>query len=196
MFPQALAGQRVTMIGQLDQPHTYTFIDDFGAALVTLGTHEAALGQVWHVPSAETLTTRQFLTLVFEAARQSPKVATAPGLVIKAMGLFNPTLREVGEMLYEFEQPFIVDHSKFARAFGRPANPSRDAIRQTLDWYRQHRGSPTHRQSPPRHRHISGSAAPGQNAPVPRRTAPTVRARIAGRRRRRRGGDNRGRTRC
>jgi hypothetical protein len=53
-------------------------------------------------------------------------------------------MREINEMAYEFEQPFVVDHSKFERAFGNTATPARDAVRQTLDWFRQHPDGKNH----------------------------------------------------
>ena len=63
----------------------------------------------------------------------------APKLVLRALGLFNPALRQTIEMLYEFEEPFIVDHSRFARAFGDHATPLREAIGRTVRWYRDER---------------------------------------------------------
>ena len=39
-------------------------------------------------------------------------------------------------MLYEFEEPFVVDHSKFERAFGEQATPLKEAIGETVRWYR------------------------------------------------------------
>jgi hypothetical protein len=53
------------------------------------------------------------------------------------MGLFNPPLRETIEMLYEFEEPFVVDHSAFEQAFGMSATPLRRAIGETVSWYRR-----------------------------------------------------------
>ena len=47
-------------------------------------------------------------------------------------------MREMIEMLYEFEEPFVVDHSRFARAFGDHATPLREAVRQTVRWYKKH----------------------------------------------------------
>ncbi len=58
-----------------------------------------------------------------------------------ALGLLNPALRETIEMLYEFEEPFVVDHSAFAQAFGDHATPLREAIRSTVWWYRDERSS-------------------------------------------------------
>ncbi len=138
MFYPALAGKPVQLMGNLDMPHTYTYIDDFGKGLVMLGERDEALGQAWHIPSAETLTTRQFIQMIFEEAGQPAKMSSAPGFVIRGMGLFSPMMRELAEMLYEFEEPFVVDHSKYDRSFGTDTTPHREAIRRTLDWYRQH----------------------------------------------------------
>lgn len=136
VFYPVLAGGKVTAMGNLDVPHTLTYIEDMARAMVTLGERDEALGQIWHVPNAPTLTTRQFLTMVYEAAGTKPQISAAPNFIIRGMGLFSPLMRELAEMLYEFTDPHIVDHSKYARAFGDHSTPMSEAIRRTLDWYR------------------------------------------------------------
>jgi nucleoside-diphosphate-sugar epimerase len=42
-------------------------------------------------------------------------------------------------MLYEFEEPFVVDHSKFEEAFGEHSTPLKEAIGDTVRWYRSTR---------------------------------------------------------
>jgi hypothetical protein len=42
----------------------------------------------------------------------------------------------VAEQLYQSERPFVVDHGKFARAFGAETTPHSEAIQRTLEWYR------------------------------------------------------------
>ncbi len=137
VFGFALAGKAASVTGDLDALHTYTFIEDFASALVTLGQHQEALGQVWHVPSAETLTTRQFVSLIFEQLGSPPRIQAVPRWLLSLVGIFDPLVREVSEVLYQTEQPFVVDHSKYERAFGAVTTPHPEAIRRTLDWYRQ-----------------------------------------------------------
>ena len=137
-FLPALQGKAASLVGNIDLPHTYTFINDFGKALATLGEHDEALGQVWHVPNAETLTTRQFMTIVFEEIGKPPKMSGMGKLMMSIGGIFIVGARETVEMMYEFEKPFIVDSSKFERAFGERATPHREAIRQTIEWYQAH----------------------------------------------------------
>lgn len=137
VFGFALAGKAASITGTPDTARTYTFCDDFAKALVHLGGHDEALGQVWHVPSAETITTREFISLVFEELGKPLKLQVAPRWLMAVIGLFNPVVRELGEISYQTEYPFIVDHSKYERAFGADVTPHREAIRRTLDWYRR-----------------------------------------------------------
>lgn len=136
LFEAALAGKRFGALNDLDAPHTVTFIDDFARGLVTLSEREEALGQAWHVPSAPTISIREFVTMVYAQAGNEPRFQIAGRPLLTFLGLFNPMMRELKEMLYQFEAPFRVDHSRFAQAFGAAPTPHGEAIRQTLDWYR------------------------------------------------------------
>lgn len=134
----ALRGKTASLVGKLDLLHTYTYIDDFGEALTVLGEREEALGQIWHVPSPPTLTQRQLMTLFFNEIGMPPKMSGMSRLVMSFGGLFIREARESVEMMYEFEKPFVVDHSKFTSAFGDHSTPHQDAVRETVAWYRQH----------------------------------------------------------
>lgn len=135
IFGRALAGKAAQVAGNPESPHTYTYAPDIGRGLVTLGEREEALGRAWHLPNPETVSTRRFVELVFDAAGDDFKIQRAPRALLRVLGLFNPAVRETVEMLYEFEEPFVVDHSDFARAFGDHATPLREAIRDTVRWY-------------------------------------------------------------
>ncbi|MBL8058577.1 MAG: NAD-dependent epimerase/dehydratase family protein [Anaerolineales bacterium] len=134
----ALRGQTASLMGALDLPHTYTFIDDFGEALAILGERDEALGQAWHVPSPPTLTQRQLMTLFFEEIGRPARLSAMGRLMLSLGGLFIPAARETVEMLYEFEKPFVVDSRRFARAFGDIATPQAQAVKATVAWYRRH----------------------------------------------------------
>lgn len=137
VFIPALEGKAAQIIGNPDLLHTYTYLPDIGEGLAILGENDGAFGQVWHLPSAETITTRQFIERIYEAAGHPPRIQVAPKAILKIMGLFNAELREVIEMLYQFENPHIVDHTKFEKAFGNHATPLNEAIQTTVKWFRQ-----------------------------------------------------------
>jgi nucleoside-diphosphate-sugar epimerase len=133
-----IAGKKVQVYGNPDLPHTYTFIDDFGKAMVILGEREEALGQAWHVPNAPTLTQRQLVTILFQEAGHPPKIGTLSPLMMRIGGLFIPEARETVEMMYEFTKPYVVDSSKFVRAFGDIATSHQEAARKTVEWFKAH----------------------------------------------------------
>ena len=143
VFRRAVEGKSAQVAGDPDQPHTYTYVPDIGKGLVILGEREEALGQAWHLPSPETLTTRQFVEMIFEEVGKPARIQAAPKILLRAMGLFNPGIRETIEMLYEFEEPFVVDHSKFEEAFGEQATPLRESIQRSVQWYREERPAGT-----------------------------------------------------
>jgi len=137
VFANLVKGKPAQGYGNIDLPHTYTYIANFGEALAVLGEHDEAFGQIWHVPNAETLTTRQFYNLAFELAGMPPKISVMGRLMLAIGGIFIPEAREMIEMTYEFEKPYVVDSRKFVNAFGDCSTPVRQALQFTLDWYRQ-----------------------------------------------------------
>jgi nucleoside-diphosphate-sugar epimerase len=141
LFPQALAGKTTDVLGAPDKLHTFTYIDDFGKALVILGEREEALGKAWHVPNAEALPRRSFIEQVYRLAGHDPALRIVPRWLVSILAAFDPMLREVKETLYQLEEDFVVDSSRFTNAFGLSATPVDDAIRTTLEWYRQAAGA-------------------------------------------------------
>lgn len=138
VFPQALAGKPAQVLGDLDARHTMTYVPDVARAMIVLGQTESAWGQAWHVPSPPTQTVRQIITRVYKLAGAEPKIQRLPTWTARLVGLFNPTIRAVLEEIYQFEDDFVMDHSKFAAAFGDISTPLDQALTTTLDWYRNH----------------------------------------------------------
>lgn len=138
LFLAALGGKAAGVMGNPDLPHTYSYVPDIGKALVTLGEREEALGQIWHLPAPETVTTREFVNRVFQETGYTPRLQIANKLMVRAIGLFVPIMREFVEMYYEYNEPFIMSHDKFANAFGTDVTPLQEAIHTTVAWFRDH----------------------------------------------------------
>lgn len=135
IFYPAVAGKQASGMGKIDLPHTFTYTKDFGKALVTVGETDSAMGQAWHTPSA-IITQRHLITLAFQAAGTAPKIGSINKLMMQFAGLFVPGARETVEMMYEFEKPFIMDSTKFERAFNVKSTPHADAMRETVAWFK------------------------------------------------------------
>ncbi|MDQ0062152.1 NAD-dependent epimerase/dehydratase family protein [Paenibacillus harenae] len=137
LFNPIVKGKACTLIGNPDRKHTYTFIDDFGKALVVLSDHDDAFGQVWHVPNADTVTTREFVEMAYRLAGFPAVIRTMGKGMLRLGGLFIPEARESIEMLYQFEEDFVVDSNKFTKRFGVAATPLEYALEKTVQSFRQ-----------------------------------------------------------
>src|SRR5580692_194724 len=142
VFGNALAGRRADVIGNPALRHTYSYVPDIAAGLATLGTDPRAAGQVWHLPGPATVTTRELLDLVAGEVGHQVGIRSVPKLAVRALGLVNPMLRELAEMAYEFDEPFVLDTSKYESAFGAAGTPLTDAIAATVAWYRTRTSTP------------------------------------------------------
>jgi nucleoside-diphosphate-sugar epimerase len=136
VFYPALAGKKAQVMGDPDQPHTFSYVPDVAAGLAMLGAKDAADGRAWHLPNAETLTTRRFIELVYAETGHEPGISAMPRFMVTLVGLFNPTVREIAEVLFEFEEPFVVDSSAFESTFDLRATPLAEAIPATVEWFR------------------------------------------------------------
>ncbi len=137
VFPAALDGKTATVLGDPDQPHTYTYIPDIGEALAVLGEHPDAPGHVWHLPNdPDTRTTRQLVDIVYQrAGHPRAKLRRLPPLMLRALSLANRTMRELLEMQYQFEEPFIVDSAKITSRLGARPTSVDVALAETLAAY-------------------------------------------------------------
>jgi nucleoside-diphosphate-sugar epimerase len=139
VFYPLLQGQAAQVTGRADVPHTHTFTRDFGKAMVILGEHDEADGQAWHVPNdMPDITQGELIRMFCEEAGVDAKMASIGKFMLGLAGLFIPEAKETIEMLYEFEEPFIVDSSKFENTFGMKPTPMREAIKETVAWYKSH----------------------------------------------------------
>jgi nucleoside-diphosphate-sugar epimerase len=136
LFERAFAGKSVECIGDPDMPHSYTFAEDVVKALATLGARKEADGQVWHVPTPAAESTRALNDRVGRALGITIKTARVPKLVLRALGLFDPLMRELVEMTYQWEVPYVIDDGKFTRTFGIAATPVFQAVAQVAQWAR------------------------------------------------------------
>lgn len=136
LFYPALAGQTVNLLGDVQQPHSFTYVKDFGTALATLGTRDESLGQIWIAPTNAPITQADLLKLVEREIGKPVKYRVGGKLILSIMGLFNKSAGEVVEMLYEFTKPFVVSSHKFEQAFGIRPTPLEQAVRETVAWFK------------------------------------------------------------
>jgi nucleoside-diphosphate-sugar epimerase len=139
----AMAGKSVPMIVNPDTPHTYHYLADVAAGLAVLGSAaDDALGRSWMLPCAPAETTRAMAGRLASALGRPIRLRRIPGLALRAMGLFSPILRELAEMAYQWDEPFVVDDRRFRARFGLGPTPLEEGARETVAWARRAFGAP------------------------------------------------------
>jgi nucleoside-diphosphate-sugar epimerase len=133
----ALRGKTVSFLPRLDLPHTYHYIPDVAAGLVELAFADADVcGRDWMLPCQPAESSAALIERLARALGQPIRVRHVPAIGAAALGLFMPVVRELREMLYQWEVPFAVSDARFRARFAlRPID--RDAAAAaTVAWAR------------------------------------------------------------
>ncbi|MEI2641658.1 MAG: NAD-dependent epimerase [Candidatus Nanopelagicales bacterium] len=133
VVPNVRAGKTVRVLGAADQPHTWTYTGDVATTLAGVATDESTWGRAWHVPSNAPRTQTEVVgDLAAALGLPAPRVRPLPATLVRIAGLFNPEIREMREMLYEFDRPFVMDSSAAQTELGLKPTPWDEVIEETL----------------------------------------------------------------
>ncbi|PUB27790.1 nucleoside-diphosphate-sugar epimerase [Promicromonospora sp. AC04] len=132
LVPDALRGKRALMMGRTDLPHTFTDVHDAARTLVAAAEDPGAHGRVWHVPSNPPVAQAQALTDVLASVGKPPvKVSSLRGAGLAAAALAVPFMREMREIIYQWERPYVLDDSAARARFGIAPTPWDEVCRRT-----------------------------------------------------------------
>ncbi|MFE9171054.1 NAD-dependent epimerase/dehydratase family protein [Streptomyces kebangsaanensis] len=138
VLPRLLRGKPVSTLGDPDAPHSWSYVPDVARALAEVAGEERAWGRPWHVPTAPALSTREMVDRLAAGAGTGPvAVRGLPPAVLGAASVFSPLLRELKEVRYQFDRPFVVDSSAYEAEFAVRATPLDEQIKATVDWWRE-----------------------------------------------------------
>ena len=137
VLPRAAAGRRAYLVGDPDQPHTFTYTPDVARTLVVLGSDPRAWGRPWHVPSNAPVTQRRVVEEVCDAMGvDRVPVSQTPRALLTALGAVSPPLREFGEVRHQYERPWLVDDTAARAAFGIEPTPWAGVVADLAATYR------------------------------------------------------------
>lgn len=117
-------GKKANWLGSVNYKHSFTFTPDAGKATAMLGNTPDAFNQVWHVPTANNpLTGKQWIESIAKGLGAKPAYQAAPKFMVRGLGLFMPIMKEMVEMVYQYDRDYVFDSSKFENKFGVKATP-------------------------------------------------------------------------
>jgi nucleoside-diphosphate-sugar epimerase len=116
-----------------DKKHSFTYTPDAARATALLGNTPDAYNQVWHLPTdINTLTGREFIDLFTREMNSANKISVMPLWLLKILGIFIPILREMPEMMYQYDRNYFFNSSKFDKKFDFRTTPYQEGVRQTV----------------------------------------------------------------
>ena len=118
VYKNFLKGMRANWFINADKKHSFTYTPDAAKATALLGNTDDAYNTVWHLPTNKNiLTGREFVELFSKTMNVPNKLLVMPMWMIRIAGIFVPVLREMPEMMYQYERDYFFDSSKFERRF-------------------------------------------------------------------------------
>ncbi|MBN9741187.1 MULTISPECIES: NAD-dependent epimerase/dehydratase family protein [unclassified Amycolatopsis] len=137
VVPNVLRGQKVQVLGDPDASHSWTYISDVARTLVAAARKENAWGKAWHVPTGPPRSARVMVALLCEAAGVPPvPVQRLSPMLLNAAALVSPMLRELREVRYQFDRPFVLDSGAAQEFFEITPTPEKDQFPATVRWWR------------------------------------------------------------
>ena len=129
-----LKGKKAQVFGHPDKIHTYTYTPDAARATALLGNTPDAFNQVWHLPTTREKTTgRQWIEFFEQELNLKPGIQQVPSWLLYVLGLFIPVMKEFPEMMYQYDQDYIFDSSKFEKQFGYMVTSPADGVKAMVE---------------------------------------------------------------
>jgi nucleoside-diphosphate-sugar epimerase len=126
-------GKMANWLGSDQYTHSYTFTPDAGKALYLLSQDNSTFNQIWHLPTTNPAPNgKEYIEMVAGILKVKPRYMRLTGLMVRLAGLFDTTIAELHEMLYQSNHPYIFDSTKFDQHFNFKPTSYEDGLRQTI----------------------------------------------------------------
>jgi nucleoside-diphosphate-sugar epimerase len=127
-------GKRPMWLIDPDKKHSFTYTPDAASATALLGNTADAYNQVWHLPTDKNiLTGKEMIRLFAEEMKREAKVTVLPMWLLRTLGLFNPLMKEMPEMMYQYDRDYFFDSTKFDKRFDFKTTTYREGVKRIIE---------------------------------------------------------------
>ena len=133
VFANLAKGKKAYWIGSPKYKHSFTYTPDAGEATALLGNTPDAYNQVWHLPTAANPPTgKEWVEFIANEMGKKPGFQATPKFIVRLIGLFIPIMREMVEMMYQYDRDYVFDSTKFEKRFNLEPTPYMEGIRNIV----------------------------------------------------------------
>lgn len=131
-----LAGKPIRVIASADLPHSFTYVPDLAAAMITAAASPSLWNTVLHAPTAPAVSQRAMIEMFSAAAGlTTPKVGVVPTWAMRVLSLVPGPMKELGDTLYQFRCPYVLDSSRSEAILGQQPTSLVDGTAATMAWW-------------------------------------------------------------
>jgi len=127
-------GKKPNWLIDANKKHSFTYTPDAAKATALLGNTVDAYNQVWHLPTDKnTLTGKEMVALFAKEMNVETKISILPLWLLKILGLFIPIMKEMPEMMYQYDRDYFFDSSKFDKRFNFKTTTYQEGVKLTIE---------------------------------------------------------------
>ncbi|RKL67875.1 short chain dehydrogenase [Salipaludibacillus neizhouensis] len=124
-------------IGHQKLPREFIYTPDGAKAMVELTLRESSYNQQWNIPATHPVTGQKLIQILREITGYKKSVSTVGKPMIQFLGLFQPLMKEMVEMMYLNQEPVILSGEKYRNNIGNiPRTSYEQGLKETLEWKR------------------------------------------------------------
>ena len=133
VFKPLSEAKRSSWLGGTKYKHSYTYTVDAGRAVALLGNTSDAFGQTWHLPTApDPFTGKEWIEAIAKMLGTTPKYLVLNKFFVRVIGLFVPIMKEMVEMMYQYNQHYVFNSDKFEKRFDFKPTSYIDGIKEIV----------------------------------------------------------------
>jgi nucleoside-diphosphate-sugar epimerase len=126
-------GKKAQWMCSTKYKHSYTYVPDAGKATALLGNTEDAYGQTWHLPTTgNPYTGKEWIDIIAKKMDKPAKTQVVSKAIAGVLGIFVPIMKELKEMMYQYDRDYVFDSSKFEKRFDFKPTPYEQGIDEII----------------------------------------------------------------
>ena len=134
VYNNLIKGKNANWFINANKKHSFIYTPDAAKACALLGNSPDSYNQVWHLPTDDhTLSGQEWLDLFNREMNTDKKMSILPMFLIRILGIFMPFMREMPEMMYQYDQDYFFDSTKFQKRFNFTPTSYQAGVKQIVN---------------------------------------------------------------
>lgn len=138
VLEKLMKSKKAQWMGNVETTHSFSYTLDCAKALQILSKRNENFNQVWHLPTQNPgITGNAFIEIAAKELDMPNNIFVLKAWMIKLFGLFNRTVGELHEMLYQNNFDYYFDSTKFNNHFNYKPITYEEGIKETIGFYKK-----------------------------------------------------------